>query len=93
VHELRWEGGDAAAFCELLHPSLYGALLLYCGSREVAEDLTQETLLRVWRHWSTVSTMSRPDRWALRVAFNLARSGFRRLRIARSVAELTSPGR
>jgi RNA polymerase sigma-70 factor (ECF subfamily) len=88
---MRWEGADAAAFCEALHPSLYGALLLYCGSREVAEDLTQETLLRVWRHWTTVSAMSRPDRWALRVAFNLAKSGFRRVRIARRVAALADP--
>ncbi|HEY5011813.1 MAG TPA: sigma factor, partial [Acidimicrobiia bacterium] len=69
-------------------PSLFGALLLYCGSREVAEDLTQETLLRVWRHWASVSAMDRPDRWALRVAFNLAKSGFRRLRVARRVAAL-----
>jgi RNA polymerase sigma factor (sigma-70 family) len=83
---------DAAAFCEALHPSLYGALLLYCGSREVAEDLTQETLLRVWRQWGAVRAMDRPDRWALRVAFNLAKSGFRRLRIARRVAALSDEG-
>ncbi len=91
VQDMRWDGGDAAEFCEALHPSLYGSLLLYCGSREVAEDLTQETLLRVWRHWPKVSVMSRPDRWAFRVAFNLAKSGFRRLRIARRVAELSDP--
>jgi RNA polymerase sigma-70 factor (ECF subfamily) len=79
---------DVAGFCAAQHRSLYGALFLYCGSRETAEDLTQETLLRVWRNWASVSTMERPDRWALRVAFNLAKSGFRRLRVARRVAEL-----
>jgi len=83
-----WERDDAAAFCEQVHPSLYGALVLYCGSRELAEDLTQETLLRVWRDWASVSAMDRPDRWALRVAFNLAKSGFRRLRVARRVTAL-----
>jgi len=85
-----WEQhrGDAAAFCQALHPSIYGALLLYCGSRELAEDLTQETLLRVWRKWAAVSAMDRPDRWALRVAFNLAKSGFRRLRVTRRIAAL-----
>jgi RNA polymerase sigma-70 factor (ECF subfamily) len=84
---------DVAAFCAAQHRALYGALFLYCGSRETAEDLTQETLLRVWRDWASVSTMERPDRWALRVAFNLAKSGFRRLRVARRIAELadTSP--
>jgi RNA polymerase sigma factor (sigma-70 family) len=69
-----------------LHPSIYGALVLYCGSPELAEDLTHETLLRVWREWSSVSMMEHPDRWALRVAFNLAKSRFRRLRIARRAA-------
>lgn len=79
---------DVVQFCETHHRAIYGALFLYCGSRETAEDLTQETLLRVWRNWATVSTMERPDRWALRVAFNLAKSGFRRLRVARRIAEL-----
>jgi RNA polymerase sigma-70 factor (ECF subfamily) len=83
-----WDRDDVAGFCEAQHRSLYGALFLYCGSRETAEDLTQETLLRVWRNWASVSTMERPDRWALRVAFNLAKSGFRRLRVARRIAEL-----
>jgi RNA polymerase sigma factor (sigma-70 family) len=84
-----WEGQDAEAFCAAMHPSLYGVLLLYCGSREVAEDLTQETLLRVWTRWGSVSVMDRPDRWALRVAFNLAKSGFRRRRVARRFAQLS----
>ena len=93
VGEAVGEPGDAAAFCEALHPALFGALLLYCGSRELAEDLVQETLLRVWRHWSSVSAMDHPDRWALRVAFNLAKSGFRRVRVARRVAALSDPAR
>jgi len=86
------ERDDAADLCRRLYPSLYGALVLYCGSRELAEDLTQETLLRVWREWPAVSTMDRPDRWALRVAFNLAKSGFRRLRVARRVAAMADGG-
>jgi RNA polymerase sigma factor (sigma-70 family) len=88
VREVWDHHDDATAFCESVHRSLYGALFLYCGSRETAEDLTQETLLRVWRDWASVSTMDRPDRWALRVGFNLAKSGFRRLRVARRVAAL-----
>jgi RNA polymerase sigma factor (sigma-70 family) len=48
---------------------------------DLAEELTQETLLRVWKHWQPVSEMDRPDRWALRVAFNLAKSRGRRRRI------------
>jgi RNA polymerase sigma factor (sigma-70 family) len=74
--------------CSRLQPAVYGALLLYCGSRETAEELTQETLARVWEHWSEVATMEQPDRWALRVAFNLAKSAFRRRRVARSSQRL-----
>jgi RNA polymerase sigma-70 factor (ECF subfamily) len=88
VPEVVGDENDVVEFCETYHRALYGALFLYCGSRETAEDLTQETLLRVWRNWATVSTMEWPDRWALRVAFNLAKSGFRRLRVARRIAEL-----
>jgi len=76
--------------CSRLQPAVYGALLLYCGSREMAEELTQETLARVWEHWSEVATMEQPDRWALRVAFNLAKSTFRRRRVARSAHRLVS---
>jgi len=76
--------------CSRLQPAVYGALLLYCGSRETAEELTQETLARVWEHWSEVATMEQPDRWALRVAFNLAKSAFRRRRVARSAHRLVA---
>ena len=75
---------EAASLCKRLQPALFGAFALYCGSTEVAEDLTQETLLRVWKHWESVSEMDRPDRWALRVAFNLAKSRWRRRRIERT---------
>jgi RNA polymerase sigma factor (sigma-70 family) len=68
-----------------LQPAVFGALALYCGSTDLAEELTQETLLRVWKHWELVSEMDRPDRWALRVAFNLAKSRWRRRRIERAV--------
>jgi RNA polymerase sigma factor (sigma-70 family) len=64
---------------------VFSALALYCASTELAEDLTQETLLRVWKHWPSVSEMQRPDRWALRVAFNLAKSRWRRRRIERAI--------
>lgn len=75
----------AAALCRRLQPAVFSALALYCGNAELAEDLTQETLLRVWKHWQSVSEMDHPDRWALRVAFNLAKSGWRRRRIERAI--------
>lgn len=83
--EVLSEQEAAAALCRRLQPALFRALALYCGNAELAEDLTQETLLRVWKHWQSVSDMERPDRWALRVAFNLAKSGWRRRRIERTI--------
>jgi RNA polymerase sigma-70 factor (sigma-E family) len=69
---------EPSAFCRELHPRLVGALALHCGDRDVAAELAQETLARVWERWSTVERMDSPEAWAFRVAFNLAASRFRR---------------
>jgi RNA polymerase sigma factor (sigma-70 family) len=68
---------ELIAFCEEAHPKLVRMLGLYCGSREIAEELTQETLARVWRHWRKVRSLDQPLAWAQRVALNLAKSHFR----------------
>lgn len=70
---------DAGTFCAALHPRLVGALALRTGSRSLAEELAQETLVRVWERWATVRTMDSPEAWAFRVALNLTSSRFRRL--------------
>lgn len=72
-------GRDVAAFCAELHPRLVGALSLRTGSRALAEELAQETFVRVWERWPTVQAMDSPEAWAFRVALNLASSRFRRL--------------
>jgi RNA polymerase sigma factor (sigma-70 family) len=81
---------DDDEFCRRLQPMVYGALLLYCANNETAAELTQETLARAWQHRSSVSTMEHPDRWALRVAFNLAKSMFRRRSVARDARRFVS---
>jgi RNA polymerase sigma-70 factor (ECF subfamily) len=53
-------------------------LVLYCGDRGVAEDLAQESLARAVERWAQVGRMDAPEAWVYRVAFNLARSRFRR---------------
>lgn len=69
---------EPSAFCRELHPRLVGALALHCGDRDVAAELAQETLARVWERWSTVERHEAPEAWAFRVAFNLAASRYRR---------------
>jgi len=78
--------GDLAAFCQREWPRLVGSLSLYCGDRDLAEELAQEALVRVCERWRTVRTLGSPSAWAHRVAFNLAKSSFRRRRVARRVA-------
>lgn len=70
---------DPAAFVAAIHPRLVGALSLRTGSRAVAEELAQDTLVRVWERWPTVQAAASPEAWAFRVALNLSTSRFRRL--------------
>lgn len=71
--------GDVAAFCRREHRRLVGLLALYVGDRAVAEELAQETLVRVCEQWPKVRSMASPSGWASRVALNLASSRWRRL--------------
>jgi len=68
------------AFYQEEYRPVVGLLYGLSGSRWVAEDLAQEVFLRVHRDWQRVSRMESPSGWVRRVAVNLARSRFRRLR-------------
>ncbi len=69
---------DLDGFCRNQWPRLVGSLSLYLGRRDVAEELAQETLVRVCQRWRTVRSADSPAAWAHRVAFNLAKSHLRR---------------
>lgn len=68
-----------AAFCERMQPRLLRLITAYVGDVGVAEELVQDALVRVCRDWSKVRRMANPESWTTTVAFNLARSWFRRL--------------
>lgn len=65
------------AFCRGEHPRLVGMLGLYCGDRDLAEDLAQEALVRLCRQWGSLPSGDDAARWVTRVALNLAKSSFR----------------
>jgi DNA-directed RNA polymerase specialized sigma24 family protein len=69
---------DLTEFCEAEWPRLVGSLSLYTGDADLAEELAQEAVARVCRHWRRVRTMDAPAAWLHRVARNLAHSHFRR---------------
>jgi RNA polymerase sigma factor (sigma-70 family) len=70
---------DLNEFCEAEWPRLVGALSLYTGDADLAQDLAQEAIVRVCRHWRRVRQMEAPGAWLHRVARNLAHSHYRRL--------------
>ena len=74
---------DLVAFCKSQHPVLVGVLTLYCGDRDLAGELTQETLARACLHWNKLKRADSPEAWTHRVAINLANSFFRRKAVER----------
>ena len=70
--------GTPDAFVDGLRGRLVGALTIDTGDRAVAEEIAQEALAKAVVHWRRVRGMDRPEAWVFRVAFNAARSAFRR---------------
>jgi RNA polymerase sigma-70 factor (ECF subfamily) len=59
---------------------LQGQAYVMTGSRETAQDLTQEALLRAWRHWDTVSKLDSPEAWTRKVLQHLCIESWRKSR-------------
>ena len=51
------------------------------GDLSVAQDLTQEALMRTWARWARVASYDDPHAWTRRVLYNLAISHRRRDRV------------
>jgi RNA polymerase sigma-70 factor (ECF subfamily) len=83
--------GSVDELCRRVHPRLVGALRLYLGDVELARELAQDALVRVVERGPEVTAMERPDAWAFRVAFNLARSRLRRLGAERRAHARSGP--
>lgn len=85
------DNDEMVAFCRGVHPRLVGVLAFTVGDRWVAEELAQETVIRVCQQWPKVRDMAVPHAWVHRVALNLANSWLRR-RIAerKATAKLQS---
>ena len=72
---VRWQAGDETAFEELirLHESrVYRLLFRMMGSKEDAEDLTQETFLSLHRHGHRFRAEAKFSTFVYRVAANAA---------------------
>jgi RNA polymerase sigma-70 factor (ECF subfamily) len=77
----RYARGDDAAFDELYRlgaPRVRGFLLRLCGQLALADDLTQETFLRVHRARGTFAAGAAALPWMLAIARNALRDHSRR---------------
>jgi RNA polymerase sigma-70 factor (ECF subfamily) len=73
--------GDATEFDTFYRESsrrLYGQAYVLTGSREAAEDLTHEAILRAWKHWPRIAEYEGPEAWTRRVLHNLCIDSWRK---------------
>src|SRR5437016_2976755 len=74
-------GDGFVALYSAAHGTLTSQLYAYLGDRKEAEDVVQEAFLRVWQRWGRLEGCADPMAWFRRVAWNLATSRWRRVRV------------
>jgi len=74
---------------------LVGQMYAMCGDLATAEDVVQEAFVRAWDHARTFRRTDSPEAWLRRVAINIQRSRWRRIRthagLQHKLAEPMSP--
>ena len=80
-------------FFEAERVRLFKALFAITGSRQEAEDTSQEAFLRLWERWDRVSTMEDPAGYLHRTAMNVFSDRRRRfvLGLKRTMGRTPSP--
>ncbi len=76
----RVQANDAFAFEELTtrnQSRVYAYLQRFVGDPQLAEDLTQEVFMRVYKHRATFRQEARFSTWLFRIAHNVAYNAFR----------------
>jgi RNA polymerase sigma-70 factor (ECF subfamily) len=67
-----------AAFYQRSWGRLFGQAYVLTGDRELAQDLTQEALLKTWKQWTKVAAYESPEGWTRRVLHNLCIDSWRK---------------
>lgn len=76
----RFQAGDSSAFDELvdcLKGRVYGLAMKLVGDHNTADDIAQETFVRVYRNLATLSDISRVVGWVFRIVSNLSKDYYR----------------
>ncbi len=77
----KYREGDTNALSVLIErhlPSIFGFLLRKIGNRENAEDITQETFLKAWKHIRTFAEGKSFKTWLFAIARNASIDYFRK---------------
>lgn len=74
----RGRAGGALARAAAMQPQLVRALTSYCGDRQVAEEIAQDTMLAACRQGAALEDVARLWGWLWRVAVNATHSHYRR---------------
>jgi RNA polymerase sigma-70 factor, ECF subfamily len=83
--------GIIREFLATEYPRLVAGVALMSGSHAAAEDAVQEALARAWERSERGERIESLRAWVAKVAINLVRSGFRRLRAERRARERMDP--
>ncbi|MFC4149050.1 SigE family RNA polymerase sigma factor [Micromonospora mangrovi] len=75
---------DFDDFYAAYYADLTVQLYAYSGDRHEAQDVVQEAFCRALARWRQVSRYDDPAAWVRRVAWNLATSRWRRIRVMRA---------
>ncbi len=73
---------DFDSFYDVNFGPTVGMIYGLTGDFGEAQDIVQEAFSRAWQRWSALRGYDNPEFWIRRVATNLARSRFRRLKVA-----------
>ncbi len=82
---------DFSGLYQARFSDLAAQLYAFTGDPSETHDLVQEAFLRAWQRWHTVGRYEDPVGWVRRVAWNLAMSRHRRLRLIRHWADHSQP--
>jgi RNA polymerase sigma-70 factor (ECF subfamily) len=77
------QNGDSAAFADLIYPhkeNLITYLSRLSGNQTTAEDLFQETLVKVWKGIKRYKEQSKFSSWLFSIAHNVALDSFRKMK-------------
>jgi len=88
--------GDGQAWATLVESysgRVFGLILKQCGDRELADEITQATFVKIVSHLDRYTERGRFDAWIFRIAINLLRDEMRRRKRQARPMDMSGGGR